>query len=51
MLRASIARYARDSGRASASEVESWLRGVERSIEKQEFMFVLPQFVARGTKT
>jgi SAM-dependent methyltransferase len=50
MLRASIARYARDSGQVEAEQVEQWLREIGRAIENRDYLFVLPQFVARGTK-
>jgi SAM-dependent methyltransferase len=50
MLRASFARYARDSGQIAAEEIEAWLRAVERAIEGRNYLFVLPQFVARGVK-
>ncbi|MHB8383007.1 MAG: methyltransferase domain-containing protein [Candidatus Binataceae bacterium] len=50
MLKSSIARYARDSGRVSAAEVERWLGSVDRAVASGRFFFVLPQFVVRGTK-
>jgi ubiquinone/menaquinone biosynthesis C-methylase UbiE len=50
MLRASLARYARDSGRVGAEEVEKWLGHVDAAIERGRFMFALPQFVVRGVK-
>jgi ubiquinone/menaquinone biosynthesis C-methylase UbiE len=50
MLRASLARYARDSGRVSADEVGKWLGRVGAAIERGRFMFALPQFVVRGIK-
>ncbi len=50
MLRASLARYALDSGRVSADEIDRWLREVERAVADRDYLFVLPQFVARGTR-
>jgi ubiquinone/menaquinone biosynthesis C-methylase UbiE len=50
MLRASFARYARDSGTVAAGEIDRWLVEIERAIENHTYMFVLPQFVARGIK-
>jgi SAM-dependent methyltransferase len=50
MLRASFARYALDSGRISAAEVERWLTAVNAAIAAGKFLFVLPQFVVRGVK-
>ncbi|MGO9452816.1 MAG: methyltransferase domain-containing protein [Candidatus Binataceae bacterium] len=50
MLKASLARYARDSGRVAADEVDRWLGAVESAIAGGQFLFVLPQFVLRGTK-
>lgn len=50
MLKSSIARYARDSGRVSEAEVERWLGSVDRAVASGRFFFVLPQFVVRGTK-
>lgn len=51
MLRASLSRYARDSGRIAADEVERWLRAIDKAIEGGRFMFALPQFVVRGVKS
>ncbi|HZO81291.1 MAG TPA: methyltransferase domain-containing protein [Candidatus Binataceae bacterium] len=50
MLRQSLARYARDSGAVSAAEVERWLGAVDEAIAAGEYLFMLPQFVARGMK-
>ncbi|MGH7248964.1 MAG: methyltransferase domain-containing protein, partial [Pseudomonadota bacterium] len=50
MLKSSLARYARDSGRVSASEVERWLGSIDQAIAGGRFFFVLPQFIVRGTK-
>jgi ubiquinone/menaquinone biosynthesis C-methylase UbiE len=50
MLRASISRYARDSGRVAAGEVERWLGAIDAAIERGRFMFALPQFLVRGIK-
>jgi SAM-dependent methyltransferase len=50
MLRASFARYARDSGRIVESELTEWLKEIDRAIERGTFLFVLPQFVARGSR-
>lgn len=50
MLRASLSRYARDSGRVAAGEVEQWLGAIDGAIKDGRFMFALPQFVVRGVK-
>lgn len=50
MLRQSLARYARDSGEVGVAEVERWLGAVDEAIASGEYMFMLPQFVARGVK-
>jgi ubiquinone/menaquinone biosynthesis C-methylase UbiE len=50
MLKASFARYARDSGQISEGEIAAWLASVERAIEEGSFFFVLPQFVIRGIR-
>ena len=50
MLKASFARYARDSGRIEEADIAAWLASVERAIEQRSFFFVLPQFVIRGVK-
>lgn len=50
MLRASLSRYARDSGRVAKGEVDRWLGAIDSSIKDGRFMFVLPQFVVRGIK-
>jgi len=51
MLKASLARYARDSRKVGTEEVARWLSLVEDAIVAGRFLFVLPQFVVRGTKT
>jgi SAM-dependent methyltransferase len=50
MLKASFARYARDSGRVSAEDIARWVQMVETAIARGMFLFVLPQFVVRGMK-
>jgi SAM-dependent methyltransferase len=50
MLKASFARYARDSGKVAEDEVEGWLGEIDRAIAAGTFLFVLPQFVVRGVK-
>jgi SAM-dependent methyltransferase len=50
MLKASFARYARDSGQVSADDVARWVQMVEAAIARGRFLFVLPQFVVRGMK-
>lgn len=50
MLKVSLARYARDSGRFAASEVEGWLNDIDGAISRGRYCFVLPQFVVRGIK-
>ncbi len=50
MLRASMARYARDSGRVTEPEVDEWLANISRAMERGTFLLVLPQFIVRGVK-
>jgi SAM-dependent methyltransferase len=50
MLKASFARYARDSGKVPEPEVAAWLASIDRAVEQASFFFVLPQFVVRGLK-
>ena len=50
MLKASFARYARDSGQVSGEDIARWLAMVEAAIARGRFLFVLPQFVVRGMK-
>ncbi|MGH7947759.1 MAG: methyltransferase domain-containing protein, partial [Candidatus Binataceae bacterium] len=50
MLRASLARYALDSGRVAPADVSSWLDDIHRAMENRTFLFALPQFVVRGIK-
>ncbi|MGH7933803.1 MAG: methyltransferase domain-containing protein [Candidatus Binataceae bacterium] len=50
VLKVSLARYAKDSGKVSADEVEQWLRDIDEAVACGKFFFVLPQFVARGTR-
>jgi len=50
MLRASLARYAIDSGRVPPAEVERWFGDINRAIETGTYLFALPQFVVRGIK-
>ncbi|MFZ0889322.1 MAG: methyltransferase domain-containing protein [Candidatus Binataceae bacterium] len=50
MLRASLARYAMDSGKVEAAEVERWLDEIGAAIESGNYLFVLPQFVASGIR-
>jgi ubiquinone/menaquinone biosynthesis C-methylase UbiE len=50
MLRTSLSRYARDSGRVSAAEVDKWLGAIDAAIQRERFMFALPQFIVRGIK-
>ncbi|MDO8432273.1 MAG: methyltransferase domain-containing protein [Candidatus Binatus sp.] len=50
MLKASFARYARDSGKIAAPELERWLADVDSAVREGSYFFVLPQFVARGIK-
>ncbi|HVA81817.1 MAG TPA: methyltransferase domain-containing protein [Candidatus Binataceae bacterium] len=51
MLTTSQARYARDSGRVSAAEVERWVGEVKAAIAQERYLFVLPQFVVWGNKS
>ena len=50
MLRASLARYAFDSGRVTPAEVSAWLDDINRAIDNKTFLFALPQFLVRGVK-
>src|SRR6202167_5075949 len=50
MLKASFARYASDSGKIAADEVAAWFADIDRAVAGGSFLFVLPQFVVRGTK-
>jgi ubiquinone/menaquinone biosynthesis C-methylase UbiE len=50
MLKASIAQYARDSGRIANDEVDQWLSDIDGAIAAGEYLMVLPQFVVRGTR-
>ena len=51
MLKASFARYARDSGKIAGAEVEGWFADIDRAVASGSFMFVLPQFVVRGIRS
>jgi len=51
MLKASFARYARDSGKIAAAEVEQWFGDIDRAVASGSFLFVLPQFVVRGVRS
>jgi hypothetical protein len=50
MLKASFARYARDSGKIDEREITAWFNDIDRAVAEGRFFFVLPQFVARGMK-
>jgi SAM-dependent methyltransferase len=50
MLKASFARYARDSGKIDENEIAAWLGDIDRAVADGKFFFVLPQFVVRGIK-
>src|SRR5258708_8922585 len=50
MLKASFARYARDSGKIAAAEVEGWFGDIDRAVASGSYLFVLPQFVVRGIR-
>ncbi len=50
MLKASFARYARDSGKIAQSELDQWLADVDAAVANGSYFFVLPQFVVRGVK-
>ncbi len=50
MLKSSLARYARDSGRIAPDEVEHWVRDIDAAIADRQYLMVLPQFVVRGTR-
>ena len=51
MLKASFARYARDSGKIAAADVEAWFADIDRAVAEGSFLFVLPQFVVRGVRS
>jgi ubiquinone/menaquinone biosynthesis C-methylase UbiE len=50
MLKASLARYARDSGQIAGGEVEQWLRDIDGAIANRQYLMVLPQFVVQGKR-
>lgn len=50
MVRENLARYARDSGKVDEAEIERWLGEVDGAVSTRQYILVLPQFVARGTK-
>ena len=51
MLKASFARYARDSGKIPRpGEIERWLADIDRAVARRSFLFMLPQFVVRGIR-
>jgi len=50
MMRESQSRYARDSGQIPARDIEQWLADLESAVKRGTYLFVLPQFAARGTK-
>lgn len=50
MLKESLARYARDSGRVPATDVDAWLADIDAAIANGRYLFLLPQFVVRGIK-
>ena len=43
-----LATYARASGRADESELEAFLGDVERAVEEQTYLAILPQFLVTG---
>ena len=50
MLKASLARYACDSGQIAKDEVERWLNDIDAAVAEGQYLMVLPQFVVRGTR-
>jgi len=50
MLKASFARYARDSGRVAEDEIAQWIASIDRAVADGTYVFVLPQFVVRGVR-
>jgi hypothetical protein len=50
MLKASFARYARDSGKIAPGEVDRWFEDIDHAVSSGTFLFVLPQFVVRGIR-
>jgi len=50
MLKASFARYARDSGKIADAEIKRWFGEIDRAVASGSFLFVLPQFVVRGVR-
>lgn len=51
MLRQSLSRYARDSGKVEVGEVDTWLGAIDEAISNSEYLLMLPQFVVCGTKS
>ncbi len=50
MLKASFARYARDSGKIAPDEVDRWFEDIDHAVASGSYLFVLPQFVVRGIR-
>jgi SAM-dependent methyltransferase len=50
MLKASFARYARDSGKIAPGEVDRWFEDIDHAVANGSYLFVLPQFVVRGIR-
>ncbi len=50
MLRNSIARYAVDSGKVSAADVQRWLAELDQAQAEGRYLFLLPQFVVCGRR-
>ncbi len=48
--RASFANYAAASGQIGNDEIQQWLADIDRAIKDGLYLFILPQFVARGVK-
>ena len=43
-----MASYARASGRVEEPELEAFLAGVERAVDEQTYLALLPQFLVTG---
>jgi ubiquinone/menaquinone biosynthesis C-methylase UbiE len=50
MLKASFARYARDSGKIAPGEVDRWFEDIDHAVASGSYLFILPQFVVRGIR-
>ena len=44
-----MAKYARESGRLEAKEIDRFVEDVKRAIEEKTYLLVLPQFLVTGS--